>query len=138
LASAVVALASAFFGWRNSSKATNVNMGAQQLQWVQQAMTEATAAKTDARQAKDDAAAAEVSAKAATRSAAAATDRADDAERRLSSVIVSMESLIRWAEAVVSAAQDADVPSDEVRAIVNGGPPGFTQAKLALDRRRAG
>lgn len=136
--SASVALLSAFFGWRNSSRATNVNMSAQQLQWVQQAMAEATSAKTEAKQAKTDAEAAEHSAKAATRAAESATDKAATAERRLEDLIVSVDGVMRWAESVVTAAQDSTISSDRVREIVNGGPPGFTQARLALNRRIAG
>lgn len=138
----LAALVTAFFGYRGSQRAGRVAEAGQQLSWVQQAQNEAAAAKAEARQAKQDAGHAEVSAKnaeqmaqSASRRADNAEHRADDAERRFREVIDALSSMVRWAESCITSAHDPDVSAARVRELVNGGPPGFTQVRMTLQRR---
>lgn len=120
----IVAVIAGAWAWKNSGRAT---MSGEQRAWLQEAMKET-------RQARQDLTAAEESTRKAAKAADEATNLADAATRRLNEVIVLLEGMVRWTDRVVTAGQDPTVPDAEVRRIVNGGPPGLTNAKMQVQR----
>lgn len=118
----LAAIIAGAWAWKNSGRAT---MSGEQRAWLQEAMKET-------RQARTDLATAEQALRVATTAAGKATQTADSARAQVSEVLLLLEGMVRWTDRVVSAGQDPAVSDQEVRRIVNGGPPGLTNAKLQV------
>lgn len=124
--SALAAILCGLMVYKNAKRANDQTMSSTQLQWVQQAMAEASSAKEDARQAKSDA-------KDAESQAASATAKAQQAEAKLQRVDVQIRELLAWIERVVVSAHATDPDQrDQVALllrIINGGPPSLSAVR---------
>lgn len=116
LAVALVALFSGVYGARASLRATRTNTETNQIKWLQDARADAATAKREA--------------EAAKREADTALTEAHDARRDLTAMRREMEEqrdlteeMTRWIIRVVDWARDDELPTHELRRLINGGPP---------------
>lgn len=118
----LTALGGLWLGGRANRNQARAQESADSLSWVRQAKAEADQAKTDAIEAESRAGRAEVRADRAER-------RLEEVERRMARAERTIESLMEWVETVVAAAHDPDATEQDLRDIINGGPPGMARRR---------
>ncbi len=131
LIAAVAAIACGWMVYKNSRRANAATMSQTQLQWTQQAMTQAKAAETKAVEAEDKA-------ERATKQARHAQELADEAGAQARRMTTQMHDVMDWVDRVVRYAGDARNGPDPISdprmirllAIINGGPPGSSNPNI--------
>lgn len=106
---ALAALFGAFLAYRASTRATAVNQEANQIKWLEQAKNEAAAAKREADSARQE----------------ATETKRELAQTKYKAVEFGdlLEEYTRWILRVIGWARDEALPEQELRRLINGGPP---------------
>lgn len=113
---AACALAAALSNYRGTIRVSRANEAGNQLKWLQEARDDAAKARTEADRAKTEA--------DETRDESAQTRREIMQTRReLIELRDLVDELTRWTLRVVAAKNDPDITLDDLRHIIDNGPP---------------